>query len=330
MNFKIGIILLVSILGSQFVYSNDVRDLDEIISSGIVKVGLRKSPTVYMENEETGKADGYVWSLVLAWADSVGVEAIPVYIDTMPDYWEYNGEISPNLVSDESISYTPDIYSKIDIAADIFTLLPWRERLVDMHQYLEAGSILVVRKEDNITRPQDLIGKRVYVVKGQSGYNLILEYLNKKSLNFKEITVNYSLDNDGLSVLDYSGNDGQISDSVVNLIAPVRSARTFKFKPLAFYQWLLNNQVDLLINNSLTFFIYNEQNNSMRRYLEPVLPLSDNLITLCLASSKETPELSKSLHEFLDNSQINGLNDRLLKKYAGIGLNEYNELIGKE
>lgn len=321
-------LFIILFLGS-YLCSNEIRDLNQIKESGFVRVGFRRSPTVYMEDEKTGKPNNYVWDLIQAWAEENGVEAHPVVLDTMTDYWEFNGKIPENVSTDDSIVYTPDIYSKIDIAADIFTRLEWRERLVDMHKYIETGSIAVTRKEDNVSKPEDLIGKRFYLVRGQSGFNLVLGYLKNNNLNFNEINVEYLLDENGLTVLDYSNTREVISNSVVNLIVPLRSPRTYKLRPLAFYQWLLNDQVDILLNNSLTFFIYNMKNSSLRRYLEPTLALSDNLQEMCLASSKDTPELSRSLDSFLEDAQLNGLNDRLLLKHAGIGLDEYNQLIRK-
>lgn len=323
------ILTLVFILLASLLSSNEIRDLEEIKASGVVRVGLRKSPTVYMEDEKSGEPDNYVWDLVLAWAKDNGVKAVPVFLDTMTDYWELDGKIPENIVSDNNLIYTPDIYSKIDIACDIFTRLGWRERLVDMHKYIDTGSITVTRKEDHITKPEDLVGKRFYLVQGQSGYNLVINYLEEEELEYNEINVEYNLDSSGLTVLDYSNATQDHSDSVVNLIVPLRTPKTYRLKPLAFYQWLLNDQVDVLLNNSLTFFIYNMKNSSLRRYLEPTLSVSDNLQEICLASSKDTPNLSESLNELLKEAQVNGLNDRLLIKHAGISLEEYNLLIRK-
>jgi len=320
-------IFLICILGNQNFFAEDSRSLDEILSSGVVRIGVRKSPTVYMENETSGLGEGYVWDLISAWAEENGIKAEPVFLNSMIDYWTQNGEIPENVVSNEALIYTPDIYNKIDLAADIFSPLTWRKRLVDMHKYIDVGNILVARKDDHIKNPQDLIGKLIYVVKGLSGYELLVNYLEENSLPYKEIAISIIKGDDDLAEIDIADPEVKISTTEVNLLYPVSF---YRMRPLAFYQWLLNDQVDLLINNSLTFFIYNNQNNSMRRYLEPTLALSETLDNVCITSPKNSIELSLSLKDFLERSQSNGLNNRLLLKHAGIGLTDYNELIRKK
>lgn len=309
--------------------SNDhVRDLEEILDSGYVRVGIRPSPTVFIA-DDNGQADNYVWSLVEIWAKENGVEARPVIVDTMRDYWLHNGVIPENLVEDDSVIYTPDIYRDIDFAADVFSRLPWREKLVDMHTYLQTQNILIARKSDNIETPDDLLNKRVYVVKNQSGYKLLTTYLNRYNLGFSEYGIYYSRDESGITHTNLIDENYQFDTDKVHLIYPDTSIGNARLKPLAFYQWLLSGEMDVLINNSLSFFIYNIKNNSMRRYLEPIIPIADYPTDLCFTSPKESSQLSNSLKEFLDRSQKNGVNDRLLLKHAGISLEQYNLLIKK-
>lgn len=325
--YYVFLIFFLPALFSQDTYNFKPRDLDEIKEHGVVRIGLRVSPTVYQIDPETGEPDNYVWDLMKAWAESEGLTAKPVLVDRMIDYWYHKGEIPENIFTDETISYTPDIFAKIDIAADVFSIVPWRLKLVDMHQYNTVGTIAIARKVDNIDEPSDLLGKRLYILENQSEYQLFKTLLEEEKIPYQEINVLIELEDDGHHRIKLPDSLTSLPQDKLTILLPSNPNSNTGHRPIGFYEVLLDNEADLLVNNSLTFLIYNMRNNTMRRYLTPAFSVGEANDKLGVMNPKECPNLSKSLGQFLYNAQYNGLNDELMQKHAGINLEDYNTLL---
>ncbi|NOY36707.1 MAG: transporter substrate-binding domain-containing protein [Chlorobi bacterium] len=123
------------------------RDLNEILKSKKIIVGLRDRDFVYHKGENKQ----FMHALAEEFADYLGVEMEFVLIPEFGKYWEDSqGEI----VKDSA--YTPEIFHYFDIACDMISPLPWREKKVNLVPVYSTDYSVLARPETNIRNISDL------------------------------------------------------------------------------------------------------------------------------------------------------------------------------
>lgn len=70
------------------------------------------------------------YQLAVEFAKYLNVELVIVDMD-WEDFFMKDGKV-PEIETDPLISYTPDIFKKVDIICSTFTVLDWRKKLFDL------------------------------------------------------------------------------------------------------------------------------------------------------------------------------------------------------
>ena len=123
------------------------RDLDDILQSKKLIIGIRERPFVYQKN---GKIQ-FNHALALAFAKELGVEAVLYEISSFSDYWKNE---SGRIEKDQS--YTPDVFNHIDIACDVIEPLDWRKNKIDIISFFPLIQTVIARKQTEIHTVDDL------------------------------------------------------------------------------------------------------------------------------------------------------------------------------
>ena len=133
------------------------RDLDEIIESGKLIVGLRDREMVY---HSSGKKQ-FNHYLAGEFAKYLGLDLEIRIIPNLSDYFtDSNGKI----VRDSS--YTPQWFNSIDVACDLLVPMDWRLKKIDIINVLPTANIVVARKDKDIKNIKDLQKYRGVTSKG--------------------------------------------------------------------------------------------------------------------------------------------------------------------
>jgi len=123
------------------------RDLDEIVASGKLIIGVRERPFVYQKD---GK-EQFNYALAKAFAKELGVKLVPNEISSFSQYWKNDqGIIAKNAL------YTPEAFKHFDIACDVIEPLKWRESKVDILSFFPLVQTIIARKNTAIQSIEDL------------------------------------------------------------------------------------------------------------------------------------------------------------------------------
>ncbi len=96
------------------------------------------------------------------------------------EVFSHNGVRPPDLETNPSYHYTPDVFKKADIVCSTFSILEWRKRLFDFAETLKSAELLVIRKDVEVPRGlEKLKGMKIALMDGTS-YVTHLEAINKK------------------------------------------------------------------------------------------------------------------------------------------------------
>jgi signal transduction histidine kinase/ligand-binding sensor domain-containing protein/ABC-type amino acid transport substrate-binding protein len=123
------------------------RDLDDIIKSQELRIGVRERPFVYLE----GGKEQFNYALALAFAKELGVKPVLIKISTFSDYWKNDQGII-----EKDAAYTPSEFKNFDIACDVIEPLKWRESKVDILSFFPLVQTIIALKETPIQYIDDL------------------------------------------------------------------------------------------------------------------------------------------------------------------------------
>ncbi len=138
---------------------NSSRDLDEILKSGKIIIGLRDRELVYHPEGEPQ----FSYLLAKEFAKFLGVE---MEIKVAPSISTYFETDDGRIVKDSS--YTPAFFKDVDVACDILSPLSWRLKKVDIIPYLPNAIVVVGKKGRKINTVADLKKLRGVTAKGSS------------------------------------------------------------------------------------------------------------------------------------------------------------------
>jgi signal transduction histidine kinase/ligand-binding sensor domain-containing protein len=123
------------------------RDLDDILASKELIIGIRERPFVYLAQ---GKQQ-FNYALALAFAKELGVKPVLKTISTFSDYWKNDQGFI-----DKEAAYTPKAFKEFDIACDVIESLKWRESKVDILPFFPLVHTIVARNDTPIQYIDDL------------------------------------------------------------------------------------------------------------------------------------------------------------------------------
>lgn len=126
----------------------NARDCDEILQSGKIYIGFDPS--------DVGTIN---YTLAYEFASFMDLEVVEVIVD-WDQLFQNNGIRPKDLESNPQISFTPDVFQKIDIYCSSISPLHWRRKLFDFAETLLSAEILLTRKD--ISQPP----KDIYQMKG--------------------------------------------------------------------------------------------------------------------------------------------------------------------
>lgn len=153
------------------------RDLDEILKSKKIVVGLRERDFVYHKDGPKQ----FMHILAEEFADYLGVEFEYVVIPEFKMYWsDKNGKLT------KDSSYTPDIYNYFDLACDIFAPLDWRKRKVDLIPVYETDYAILAKKSTEINTKADLLKYKPVTAKATM-YETLLKDIGVKNIEYTSI-----------------------------------------------------------------------------------------------------------------------------------------------
>lgn len=140
------------------------RTLEEIKQSKVIRVGMRTKDLVYSKDKREMQHD-----VAEEFAKSLGVKLKIVEVKEMKDFWSKNGEVK------QGEEYTPDLFKKVDVFADVLTVNDWRVKLASPAPFLhiKESFLCSVNKTSKIAERVKTGELPVYTVESSSYHNVI-------------------------------------------------------------------------------------------------------------------------------------------------------------
>jgi ABC-type amino acid transport substrate-binding protein len=253
-------------------------DLDELRARGV----LRHLGVPYA-NFVSGAGDGMDVELIQAFAQSLGVKYEFVKAD-----W---GTVIPDLIGRKVkvVNGRGELQAQVPVKGDLiangFTVLPWRQTVVEFSKPTFPSQIWLVARSDSPLRPiepapdvQEDIARTRALMKGRTVLTVEKTCLDASL---------YDLGSAGAKVVVFKGN--------LNDVAPA----------------LVEGEADLTILDVPDALVALEKWHSRIKILGPVSAPQ----TMATAFPKDAPKLLKAYEEFLAKAKQDGTYLRLVKKY---------------
>ena len=253
-------------------------DLDELRARGV----LRHLGVPYA-NFVSGAGDGMDVELIQAFAQSIGVKYEFVQAD-----W---GTVIPDLIGRKVkvVNGRGELQAQVPVKGDLiangFTMLPWRQTVVEYSRPTFPSQIWLVARVDSPLRPiepaadvqQDIARTRA-LMKGRTVLTVEKTCLDASLYDFGSA---------GAKVVSFKGN--------LNDVAPA----------------LVKGEADLTILDVPDALVALEKWHSQIKILGPISAPQ----TMATAFPKDAPKLLKAYEEFLAKAKQDGTYLRLVKKY---------------
>ncbi len=293
---------------------SSARELCEITSSGSIIAGIRKiSYATYTGNNQEDK--GFCYDLANEFANSLNVSLEIKIVRSIPDYWKHT----------KRGHKTPDIFESVDVIADIITVTDRRKELVNMIPFVENTEIFFGRKDLTVKTYNDLRGLRIITNEAFSFYDILK---NELKINHVPFIENHVAMDDKSGNLIFPEGRKPVPEDYAELL--IFSKNTGQPNLTAYYQIILKN-ADVGIQDSFTFFVHNHLTLAFRKKVKSLFPLRKPSIgALAFCTSKETPELTKKLSQFMRYFRRTDTFNSLFIKYADITYDEYKAIIYNE
>ena len=165
--------------------------------------GLRAATLLSRDNyfvEDDGSESGFDFLLSGYFCELLD---IPLVLDVQHEvaaFFMLDGVFNDEVISDQSMVYTPDLLEENDIYIIPLTITPWRERLIRIIPMKPAGMGLYGRNAENLNNPMQLEGQSVAVLSGSFTDNFLSEYeeeygfsSNKYNLRSTDTTIDIIL-----------------------------------------------------------------------------------------------------------------------------------------
>jgi len=281
------VVLLIIFIG--FAFGADLQEIKE-------KSTLRHLGVPYA-NFVTGSADGLDVELVKLFAQHLGVRY--EYVET--SWGNLIGDLTGKKVKPkgDDIEILGEVPIKGDIIANGFTVLPWREKIVDYSIPTFPTQVwLVVRADSSIKpiKPSGYIDKDIaevkVLLKGHSVLGVANTCLDPSLYNLEEIGANITLFNRNM-----------------NELAPA----------------IINGNSEMTLLDVADALIALEKWPGKIKVIGPISPMQD----MGSAFAKTSPELRGAFNRFFKQCNKDGTYLRLVKKYYPLIFNYYTDFFKK-
>lgn len=156
------------------------RSLEDIQKSKVLRVGMRVKDLVYSKDNKQMQHE-----VAEQFAKDLGVRLEIVEVKEMKDFWSKKGEVK------QGETYTPDLFKKVDVYADVLTVNDWRVKLASPAPFLHIKeSFLCSIARTSKTMDRIKAGEiPVYTVENSS-YHTVAQKLGiaKEQLRFVKAT----------------------------------------------------------------------------------------------------------------------------------------------
>lgn len=311
MHIKHLAFLLLS--AALFMVSLNARDLDEIKASGVLKVGMRGYSSLSYDSSNK-VYPGFLYEMAYAFAKSQGLKMELTVVKSFAAYWEKDGEV---LTQTNRIEI-PDIYEQIDIAAEVFTVTPQRQKLIHMSPYIENMELFFGNNKMPLNGYGDLLGKRILLYEGMSFYPTFVKELEKRQIPYERIYIRPS----GDTVEPLTAHKDH--PAKVNLyLFPADE----KVDGKLIYHYIAKGFLDGSINDSLGIIFRLFSNSYYSKNLRPYFPLNTKKTLLAWGSNPKSLKLNSEIEAFIKEYKASGDFSRQLERYTGMSLEEYEKLL---
>ncbi|KPA09908.1 murein transglycosylase [Candidatus Magnetomorum sp. HK-1] len=158
--------------------SEEITFIKSLNKKGSITIATKISPAVYLPQND-GSITGFHYCVFKEFADLVKIEII-VKLVSWNDYFYKKGKDLEKVKKDPAYSYIPTLIENVDLYIDGITVLPWREKMIDIIKLVPSRQMLVCRKDNLPLKLHDMNNKSCVMVKNTSmEYNI--ENIKKKN-----------------------------------------------------------------------------------------------------------------------------------------------------
>jgi len=160
----------------EMAWLNDKRKI------GHLAIATVNAKDVYMVQED-GSITGFDYDLVNNLAQILGLQLDIRVQEDVTGFFAKDGVFNPDVTTDPTINYTPDLLNEVDIYAGPFSIVPWREKLMAMVPMMPMGQVLAGRAGEEIYDITELDGKRLAVLAGSYQETLISRLMEEEDFS---------------------------------------------------------------------------------------------------------------------------------------------------
>ncbi|MGB0684469.1 MAG: transporter substrate-binding domain-containing protein [Magnetovibrionaceae bacterium] len=283
------------------------RDWQEIVESGTLKVGVRTAAQfVYRPASE--EKPGFTYEMVQEFAEQHGLALDLIEISSFSTYWK--GETG-----------TPPIYDEIDLAAEIFTVTPQRQKRVELTPFLDSIEIFFAAKGSEIKNYDDLKGKTILTYEAMSFYPLVKAQFDARNLPYQETFVTPT--GDELGSFTTPESFAKTPDKINLMVFPkgTKAKATMSYLPVA------NKNIDVGINDAVGVLYRVFEVGHFKDRLRPLFPANTKRSQLAWGSAADSVMLNEKIRAFFSADRASGNFSKRLEKYIGMSEADYMTLI---
>jgi len=144
--------------------------LQSLHNRGFITIATRERSTIYEPNKYAqGEHGGIDYLIAKSFADKIGVELRIIVVNSIREYFTYNG-VEPNkdtedgMVNGTITPYTPDIFTNADIIVDGLGTSEWRRRIIRLVPTIPDKDVIVTRKDIELSTLEEIADYRVAIV----------------------------------------------------------------------------------------------------------------------------------------------------------------------
>ncbi len=136
------------------------------------------------QRADDGSISGFDYHFALALVEALELEADVYVADELVEYFMRDGEFDQAaLIADPDISYTPDIFSRVEILSGPLAINEWRQRLMTMVSLFPVGIVLIGNDASSVLEFADLDGASFAVRPGGFQTNILSSIAREHNLD---------------------------------------------------------------------------------------------------------------------------------------------------
>ena len=195
----------------------EITRLNELRSAGGLTLATAEWPGIFSTGPD-GSQTGFHHTL----AERIGeILDVPIRykIVEFPDFFSRDGTVPPEVRTDPSMRYDPDIFNEAQAIAFDLSVLPWREKLMDFIPILPVRLLVLSSRTDPLIQLGDLQEKTA-IVFADTSHETSLRTLNEHlGLNINILAVEYGTDREQALL------DGRADFYIIDSNSILRSGR---------------------------------------------------------------------------------------------------------